>query len=75
MSTIDIIQKIADEIAVIREISKELPQPYSVIVNQKIIDFNSYLAKALTLETENNSVLQNYASDLLTELENQQFEE
>ena len=75
MNTIDTIYNLADEIAVIEEISKEIPLPYKVIITRKIVDFNAYLAKILTIETESNHELQNLGSDLLTELENQQFEE
>lgn len=75
MSTINTIHKLADEMAIIAEISKEMPLPYKSIITRKIVDFNAYLAKILTIETENNSELQNHASDLLTELESQQFEE
>ena len=75
MSTINTIHKLADEIAVISEISKEMPLPYKSIITRKIVDFNAYLAKILTIETESNHELQNLGSDLLTELENQQFDE
>lgn len=67
-----LIQKLQDELAIIAEISKEIPLPYKVIIDRKIIGFNAYLSKVLTIETESyNNELQNYASDLLTELENQ----
>ncbi len=75
MKTINTIQKIADEMVVIAEISKELPLPYKTIIDAKITGFIAYLAKILTTETESyNSELQNYASDILTELESQQYE-
>lgn len=88
MNTIDTIYKLADEMAVIAEFSKELPRPYKNIIDIKLIGFQVYLSKILTIETEGeinsnitfrkvekNEDLQNYASDLLTELEAQQFEE
>ena len=75
MNTINTIHKIADEMAVINEISKEMPLPYKSIITRKIVDFNAYLAKILTIETESNHELQKLGSDLLTELESQQFEE
>ena len=75
MSTINTIHKLADEIAVISEISKEMPLPYKSIITRKIVDFNAYLAKILTIETESNNYFRNLGSDLLTELENQQFDE
>lgn len=88
MNTIDTIYKLVDEMAVIAEISKELPRPYKNIIDIQIIGFKVYLSKILTIETEGeintnstfrkaekNEDLQIYASDLLTELENQQFEE
>lgn len=76
MQTIKTVHKLIDELATIAEISKEIPLPYKVIIDRKIIGFNAYLSKVLTIETENhNSELQNYTSDLLTELESQQYEE
>lgn len=75
MNTVNTIHKLADEMAIISEISKEMPLPYKSIITRKIIDFNAYLAKILTIETERNHELQKFGSDLLTELESQQFEE
>lgn len=76
MQTINTIQKLQDELAIIAEISKEIPLPYKVIIDRKIIAFNAYLSKVLTIETKiHNDELQNYASELLTELESQQYEE
>ena len=76
MKTINTVKKLQDELATIAEISREIPLPYKVIIERKIIGFNAYLSKVLTIETEiHNDELQNYASDLLTELESQQYEE
>lgn len=75
MNTINTIHKLADEMAVIAEILKEMPLPYKTIITNKITGFNAYLAKILTIETESNNYFQNLGSDLLTELESQQFEE
>lgn len=76
MKTIEIIQKLMDEMAVFSEIAKEMPHPYKTIIDNKILGFNLYLSKVLTIETENqNNEMQNITSDLLEELESPIFKE
>ncbi len=76
MKVISTIQKLQDELATLAEISKEIPLPYKTIIDAKIVGFRAYLNKILTIETEcYNYELQNYASDVLTELESQQYKE
>lgn len=71
MKIIDTIQKLIDEMAVFSEISKEIPPPYNVILNQKIFSINAYLSKILTLETEQQTnEKQNLDSDFKTDSEN-----
>lgn len=45
MSTNKTIQKLQKELAVISEISKEIPLPYKTIIDSKIIGLNAYLKK------------------------------
>lgn len=55
MSTNKTIQKLQKELAVISEISKEIPLPYKTIIDAKIIGFNVYLKKiAPDLDRNNN---------------------
>ncbi len=76
MKTIETIQKLIDETAVFSVLGQELPEPYKTIISKKTAVFDAYLSEILTNETERyNTELQNYASDLLTELEAQQYEE
>ncbi|WP_028123269.1 hypothetical protein [Epilithonimonas tenax] len=76
MEAIQIINNLQDEMAIVELISKDLPFPYAEIMHHKIKKINSFLTKVNSIETERNGIdLQNYASDLLTELEAQQFEE
>ena len=76
MKTLKIIRELLDEIPIVIEISKDLPFPYNIVIEQKTKEFNAYLIEINSLETEKyNSELQNYAIDLLTELESQQFTE
>lgn len=76
MDTIKIINSLQDEMAIIELISKDLPFPYAEIMKYKINKINSFLSTVNTIETERNGIdLQNYASDLLSELEAQSFEE
>lgn len=75
MKTADTIQKLIDETAVFSVLVQDVPEPYKNVINSKIQDINDYLAKILTIETESyNTEFQNYASDILTELESQQYE-
>ena len=76
MDTIKIINSLQDELAIIELITKDLPITYARIMNHKIEKINSFLSEINSIETEkNNADLQDYASDLLIELEAQEFEE
>lgn len=76
MDTIKIINSLQDELAIIELITKDLPITYARIMNHKIEKINSFLSEINSIETEkNNADLQYYASDLLIELEAQEFEE
>ena len=69
MKTIEIIQKLTDEMAVLSVLAEEIPLPYKTIIDNKILGFNLYLCKVLTIETESK----NFVSDSETKLENQTF--
>lgn len=76
MKAIETIKKLIDEMAVFSVLAQELPEPYKTTVSKKSAVFDAYLSEILTIETERyNTELQNYASDLLTELESQQYQE
>jgi len=76
MKAIEIIKKLIDETAVFSVLVQELPEPYKTTISKKSEVFDAYLSEILTIETEKyNAELQNYASDLLTELEAQQYEQ
>lgn len=76
MYNIDSIQKLIDEMAVFSVLVQELSEPYKTTISKKSKVLNAHLSEILTIETEKyNAELQNYASDLLAELEAQQYEE
>lgn len=76
VDTVKIINSLQDEIVIVELISKDLPFPYAEIMQHKIKKINDFLTEVNSIETERNGIdLQNYASDLLTELEAQSFEE
>lgn len=52
METINTIRDLLDETPILTEISKALPFPYSIIINQKIKELNAYLVEIHTLELE-----------------------
>lgn len=52
MQTIETIRDLLDEMPVLSEISKNLPFPYNVVIEQKIKEFNAYLSDAHTNELE-----------------------
>lgn len=52
METINTIRDLLDETPILTEISKDLPFPYSIIINQKIKELNAYLVEIHTLELE-----------------------
>lgn len=55
MSTNKTIQKLQKELAIISEISKDIPLPYKTIIDAKIIGFNAYLKKiSPDLDQDNN---------------------
>ena len=55
MSTNKTIQKLQKELAIISEISKDIPLPYKTIIDAKIIGFNAYLKKiSHDLDQDNN---------------------
>mgnify|MGYP003597200471 CR=1 FL=1 len=55
MKTINTVKKLQDELATIAEISREIPLPYKVIIERKIIGFNAYLSKiSPDLDQDNN---------------------
>lgn len=76
MYNIDSIQKLIDEMAVFSVLVQELSEPHKTTISKKSKVLNAHLSEILTIETEKyNAELQNYASDLLAELEAQQYEE
>lgn len=76
MQTINTIRELLDEVPVITEISKNLPPFYKIHIAEKIKDFNAYLEEIHNKEIwKNGQELQYFTSDILNELESQQFKE
>lgn len=76
METINTIRELLDEVPVLAEISKSLPAYYKTTITEKIRDLHTYLEEIHNKEMfKNGKELQKYSSDVLNELESQQFED
>ncbi|MEG2309764.1 hypothetical protein [Chryseobacterium sp.] len=76
METINTIRELLDETPVLAEISNNLPPYYKIPITEKIKDLHTYLEEIHNKEMwKNGQELQKYSSDVLNELESQEFED